>query len=82
MDRCLELTDDALAADERAALAAEGLWDARVAIAGEWSRRLMAALPEEFPPWVTLQQLTDVNAAFLAAVLEPLRRVAITEAPS
>ena len=76
MDRRLELTDDTLAADERAALAtlAERLWDDRAAIAAEWSRRLMAAMPEEFPPWVTLQQVTDVNAAFLAAVLEPLRR--------
>src|SRR5262249_53773108 len=52
---------------------AERLWGERGAIAAEWSRRLLATLPEEFPPWVTLKQLTDVNAAFLAAVLERLR---------
>ena len=33
----------------------------------------MATLPEQFPPWVTCEHLTDVNAAFLTAVLEPLR---------
>ena len=76
MDHRLELTDDTLDADERAALGslADRLWDERAAIAGEWSRRLVTTLPEEFPQWVTLQQLTDVNAAFLATVLEPLRR--------
>jgi PAS domain S-box-containing protein len=76
MDRRLELSQDAVSADERAALGvlAERLWEARTAIASEWSRRLLVELPEEFPPWVTLQQLTDVNAAFLAGVLDPLRR--------
>jgi PAS domain S-box-containing protein len=76
MDRHLELTDDALNAAERAALAtlSERLWDARRAIAEEWSRRLMEARPEQFPPWVTLEHLADVNAAFLEGVFEPLRR--------
>jgi PAS domain S-box-containing protein len=76
MHRSLELTDPALDAEERAALAslADGLLSARDAIAGEWTRRLMAALPEQFPPWVTCEQLSGVNAAFLDAVLEPLRR--------
>ncbi len=75
MDHHLELTEDALNAAERAALAtlAERLWEGLPAIAREWSRRLMVARPEEFPPWVTLQQLSDVNAAFLAGVLKPLR---------
>jgi PAS domain S-box-containing protein len=76
MDRRLELTDTTLGADERAALTglADRLWGARPAIAAEWSRRLMATLPEQFPPWVTCEQLSDVNAAFLTVVLEPLRR--------
>jgi PAS domain S-box-containing protein len=76
MDRRLELTEQALDAGERAALQrlADRLWDERGRIAAEWSRRLMTTLPEEFPPWITLEYLTDVNAAFLAAVLEPLRR--------
>src|SRR5215475_8926060 len=73
MDRRLDLKT--LDANERAALrlAADRLWDVRGAIAAEWTRRLMATMPEQFPPWVTLEHLTDVNAAFLAAVLEPLR---------
>jgi PAS domain S-box-containing protein len=75
MDDRLDLTDDVLGADERAALQvlAERLWDTRAAIAAEWARRLMAALPEQLPPWVTHGQLSDVNAAFLSAVLQPLR---------
>jgi PAS domain S-box-containing protein len=75
MHRRPELTDT-LDASERDALAAfaQRLCEARLAIAAEWSRRMLATMPEEFPPWVTLQHLTDVNATFLAAVFEPLRR--------
>jgi PAS domain S-box-containing protein len=75
MDRRLELTEEILAADERGALRtlAARLWEERRTIAAEWSRRLMAALPEQFPPGASVDQLTDVNAAFLTAVLAPLR---------
>jgi PAS domain S-box-containing protein len=75
MDRRLDLSEETLDGAERAALhsLAERLWDERAAIATEWSRRLMATMPEQFPPWVTLEHLSDVNGAFLAAVLEPLR---------
>jgi PAS domain S-box-containing protein len=75
MDRRLDLSAETLDAAERVALQqlAERLWDERAAIATEWSRRLMATMPEQFPPWVTLEHLSDVNAAFLAAVLEPFR---------
>lgn len=76
MDSRLELAEDALRADERVALRrlAERLWDERQGIAAEWARRLMAAAPEEFPPWVTHDHLTDVHAAFLAGVFAPLRQ--------
>ncbi len=76
MDPHLELTEDTFEPAERVALAtlADHLWDARAEMALEWSRRLMASMPEQFPPWVTLAQLSDVNAAFLATVLDPLRR--------
>jgi len=79
MDRRLDLNEE-LAADERLALQllAERLWDARAGVAAEWSRRLMASMPEQFPPWVTLEHLSEVNAAFLAAVLEPLRAGDVT----
>jgi PAS domain S-box-containing protein len=75
MDDRLELADEVLGPDERTALQvlAERLWHARAGIAAEWARRLMTALPEQVPPWVTHGQLSDVNAAFLAAVLQPLR---------
>lgn len=76
MDPRLELSNDALDGEERAALAelAERLWAEREAIAAEWTRKLMAAMPEQFPPWVSCERLTEVNAGFLAAVLDPLRR--------
>jgi PAS domain S-box-containing protein len=75
MDVDPALIDAALRPDERAALAvlAERLWETREALAREWSRRLLALTPDEFPPWLTLDRLTEVNAAFLSAVLEPLR---------
>jgi PAS domain S-box-containing protein len=82
MHRRLELTNPELDEQERAALAslADGLLAVRATIAAEWSRRLMAALPDQFPESVTLERLTEVNASFLTAVLHPLRQADLATA--
>jgi len=66
---------DALTAQDRAALKelAETLWDARREMAAEWSRRLIAVLPEYFSAGeITVEQLTDLNERFLGLVLTRL----------
>ena len=66
---------EALTASDIASLRDLGhvLWRARHAIAQEWSRRLVEALPDYFPPGSpAAQQLTDVNEGFLSLVLQQI----------
>jgi signal transduction histidine kinase len=54
---------------------AEVLWTQRYEIAAEWSRRLMELLPGAFPgARVTREQVTEVNAEFLALIFENIRK--------
>lgn len=70
------LADD-FSADERDALAglAASLWDARPAIAAEWSTAIAAARPQDVAPRgpLTVESLALVNQAFLTAILAPMR---------
>jgi PAS domain S-box-containing protein len=69
--------DDSLSAADRRALSELGslLWEARGVIAREWSRRLMAHMPESFVGTDTsLEQLSGLNEVFLTVVLEQMRR--------
>jgi signal transduction histidine kinase len=67
---------DVLTADDRAALRelAEGMWEARRAVAGEWTRRLLQAQPGAFPEGRLIpDQLTLLNETFLTVILEKIR---------
>jgi signal transduction histidine kinase len=64
---------EALTAGDVASLRdlARVLWPSRHAIAQEWSRRLVEALPEYFPPGTpAAERLTEVNERFLSLILQ------------
>ena len=73
----LRLAPDSLSAEDRAALQRipDVIWDERLEIALEWSRRLVKARPEYFNEGqIPFAVLTDLNARFLTLVLERLRK--------
>jgi signal transduction histidine kinase len=76
MARGLGFEADVFTAEDRVELCrlADAMWEDRHHVAGEWTRRLLAAQPDAFPGVrLVPDQLTALNETFLALILDKIR---------